>query len=133
MSRPEKDTSQQWAVLRALVSLPPFGQTAASVHAATGLGCSTSGVRTRLKEMTDMGLVRGIKPEGERHRLYIGTQLGYRLLGAGGVDGPIALAIMRNTHVVMEAQRAAELAPIKEKWQRIIENQMHMIAGSMIR
>ena len=132
MTRPRDDTGQQWRVLEALMfKLAPFGQTASAVSDVLDK-CSTSGVRTRLKELTDMGLVEANKPEGSKHMLYFGTQLGYSVLAAKE-DGVNALNIMRNTHVVLEAQRAAELAPIKEKWQRIIENQMHMIAGSMVR
>ena len=130
MSRPEKDTGQQWAVLRALSQLPPFGQTSASVAAQVGTA-SSSGTRTRLKEMADMGLVSSFKPDGSKYTLYLATEMGYKLLAAGD-DGKMALVIMRNTHTVLEAQRAAELAPIKERWQRIIENQMHMIAGTMV-
>ncbi len=131
MSRPKNDTGQQWAVLRALAQLPPFGQTAASV-AEQADAASSSGVRTRLKELGDMGLVSSFKPDGSKYTLYLATARGYMLLGAGD-DGKMALVIMRNTHATLEGQRAIELAPIKERWQRIIENQMAMIAGTMIK
>lgn len=113
----------QWKALAALTHLPPFGQTAKAV-AKVSLQ-SESGARTRLKELEDMGIVTS--HDAKPRRIYFATPIAYRILQAGK-DGQMALRIMRSSHAALETQRAAELAPIKDKWDHIIRNQMQMIA-----
>jgi hypothetical protein len=92
---------------------------------------SGSGVRTRLKELEDMGLVVSKEREGG-HCIYWITAMGQKVTRAGE-RGQLVLSIMRNTHAAMEQERAIELAPIKEKWDRAIRNQMRMHAVALIR
>lgn len=122
----------QWVVLQTLTHLPPFGQTARTVADHGSSKLSHSGVRTRLKELEQMGLVVGSKGQGRKYRIYVVTELGWMLMG-DFVDGEAILRSMRNACATLEAQRATELAPIKEKWDHIIRNRMTMIASVTIK
>ena len=120
----------QWLVLQALITLPPFGNTDKQVYAAMHVPISFSGTQARLKELRDMKMVRWHKEPGQKRSRYFITRTGWKI-ATSGVDGMMALRIARATAAVLEAQRAVELAPIKTKWQRRIENEMRIIASGL--
>jgi len=116
----------QWVVLQALMTLPPFGNVSNMIRDTTAPRISRSGTRTRLKELADMGLVSTENRAEHKHRFYHITPIGWRV-AQSGIDGVMVLRIMRATHATLENRRAVELAPIKQRWQRIIENEMRRI------
>lgn len=121
----------QWIALTALISLPPFGQDWHAIKATCMPRISGSGVRTRLKELEDIGLVQSFETKGSKLRKYVATEQGW-VIWRAGVDGIEALRMMRAHHKVLEGQRAQELAPIKDKWDKIIRQRMRMVAQSVL-
>jgi len=121
---------KQWGVLDAMTRLPPFGNTAEQINNAIVNGVA-SGTRTRLKELRDMALVKATKEAGDRHTRYWLTEPAWAL-AKSGPKGVTVLKSLRAAHATIEAERAAELAPIKQKWQSVIELKMSLITQSML-
>ena len=113
----------QWIVLHALLTLPPFGNTSDAIREAAHHSISRSGARTRCKELADMSLLEAENREGSKNVLYHITPIGWKVANSGA-DGMTALRMMRATHATLEAKRAIELAPIKERWRNTIKNEM---------
>lgn len=123
----------QWLVLQALTRLPPFGVTDIDVFNETIKFDKISfiGTQSRLSELRTMCLVSWRKFPGEKRSRYFITEIGWRL-SRMGTDGPLRLRILRTSAAALEKQRAIELAPIKERWDRVIRNQMKMITLGVI-
>lgn len=119
----------QWLVLQAVLALPPFGVTTKQIQEMVTSPMSGSGVRTRALELVQMSMLRSEDRKNHKHLLYHLTPLGWQV--AMSSDGPAVLRAMRASHAKLEMERAEELAPLKDKWRRLIYNEMSRLASTL--